>query len=240
MPLLDTGARAFGLDLTPAQLDRFELYYRQLVDWNARVNLTAITEYPQVLVKHFLDSLSAALALPQPFGVALAGKRLIDVGAGAGFPGMPLAIAFPQLHVTLLEATGKKAIFLDQLARALDLTNVVTLKGRAEELGQKGDYREEYDFATARAVAELRTLVEYTLPFVRVGGTFIAYKSIEVEQEIAAAGHAAAELGGRWGRTIPVHLPGTPETRYLVTVDKVSPSPIRYPRRTGVPEKKPL
>ncbi len=240
MSILYEGARQFGIELTPAQLNQFEHYYQQLVEWNARGNLTAITEYTQVQTKHFLDSLSVALALPQPFESALTGKTLIDVGAGAGFPGVPLAIAFPYFQVTLLEATGKKAIFITQLGRALGLENIETLKGRAEELGQNANYRERYDFATARAVAELRTLVEYTLPFLRIGGTLIAQKSVKVSAEIAAAEHAIGELGGRFRQTIPVQLPDVPETRYLVLVDKIAPSPAKYPRRPGMPEKKPL
>ena len=240
MTVLYDGAREFGLDLTREQVDQFDLYYHQLVDWNARINLTAITEYTQVLVKHFLDSLSVALALPRPFETKLQGKKLIDVGAGAGFPGVPLAIAFPQLQVTLLEATGKKAIFLDQLGRALDLANVSVLRGRAEELGQKPEYREVFDFAAARAVAELRSLVELTLPFVSVGGALIAQKSLDVQAEAETAANAIRALGGARREVIPVRLPGVPEPRYLVVVDKVAPTPEKYPRRAGMPEKRPL
>ncbi len=240
MTVLYDGAREFGLDLTREQVDQFDLYYHQLVDWNARINLTAITEYTQVLVKHFLDSLSVALALPRPFETKLQGKKLIDVGAGAGFPGVPLAIAFPQLQVTLLEATGKKAIFLDQLGRALDLANVSVLRGRAEELGQKPEYREVFDFAAARAVAELRSLVELTLPFVSVGGALIAQKSLDVQAEAETAANAIRALGGARREVIPVRSPGVPEPRYLVVVDKVAPTPEKYPRRAGMPEKRPL
>ena len=240
MSILVQGARAFGIDLTPPQLDRFEYYYRQLVDWNGRGNLTSITEYTQVQTKHFLDSLSVALALPRPFDSALERKTLIDVGAGAGFPGLPLAIALPHLQVTLLEATGKKAIFITQLGRALSLENIETLKGRAEELGQNENYREQFDYATGRAVAELRTLVEYTLPFLRIGGALIAQKSVEVAREIELAEHAIAELGGQFRETIPVQLPGILETRYLVVVDKIAATPAKYPRRPGMPEKRPL
>ncbi len=234
------GALEFGLDLTREQVDQFDLYYHQLVGWNARINLTAITEYTQVLVKHFLDSLSVALALPRPFETNLQGRKLIDVGAGAGFPGVPLAIAFPQLQVTLLEATGKKAIFLDQLGRVLNLANVTVLRGRAEELGQKPEYREQFDFAAARAVAELRSLVELTLPFVRLGGVLIAQKSLDVQAEAEAAADAIQALGGTRREIIPVQLPDVPESRYLVVIEKIGATPEKYPRRAGMPEKRPL
>lgn len=240
MSILAQGARAFGIDLTPAQLDRFEFYYRQLVDWNARGNLTSITEYNQVQTKHFLDSLSVALALPRPFETALEGKTLIDVGTGAGFPGLPLAIALPHLQVTLLEATGKKAIFVTQLGRAVGLENIETLKGRAEELGQNEQYRENFDFATGRAVAELRTLVEYTLPLLRIGGLLIAQKSVQVYSELALADRAISELGGHFRELIPVELPGILEKHHLIIVDKVAATPAKYPRRPGIPEKRPL
>lgn len=239
MALVDD-AREFGIELDQVQLDRFEAYYRDLIHWNERINLTGITEYTQVQVKHFLDSLSVARAFPRPFETALDGKRLIDVGAGAGFPGLPLAIAFPMLQVTLLEATGKKAIFMDQLVRRLGLDNATVVHGRAEEFGARPQYREQYDYAVARAVAELRTLAEYTLPFVRVGGIFIAQKSLELEAEVAEASHAFDALGGRPRETIPIQLPGIPETRYLVVVDKVAPTPDKYPRPPGRPEKRPL
>ncbi len=237
MSLLYKGAREFGIDLEPVQLERFEAYYHHLVEWNARFNLTAITGYTEAQVKHFLDSLSVARALPRE---QLAGKKLIDVGAGAGFPGMPLAIAFPNLQVTLLEATGKRVRFLDELVRALALENVRAIKGRAEELAHTPEYRERYDFATARAVADLPTLVEYTLPFVRVGGIFIASKSAGAESEVNAAAFAIDALGGQVRELVPVHLPTLDETRYLVVIEKVTPTPRLYPRQAGLPRKKPL
>ncbi len=237
MSLLQDGAREFGIELSAEQIDRFNAYYEHLVEWNARINLTAITGYSQVEVLHFLDSLSVARAL-RPGG--LDGKKLIDVGAGAGFPGLPLAIAFPELNVTLLEATGKKALFLDFVSRALGLPNVAVLKGRAEELGHRPEHREQYDFATARAVAEMRTLVEYTLPFVRVGGLFAASKSADAAEETAQAAHALEALGGRLRELVPVTLPTLDALRNIVVVDKIAPTPERYPRRPGVPEKKPL
>jgi 16S rRNA (guanine527-N7)-methyltransferase len=241
MSLLQDGAREFGVELTDAQIDQFNAYYRHLVEWNARVNLTAITGYSEVEVLHFLDSLSVARALP---GLTGFGKpvrsRLIDVGAGGGFPGVPLAIAFPHLQVTLLEATGKKAIFLDFLTRALSLDNATVLKGRAEDLGRRAEYREQFDFATARAVAELRTLVEYVLPFLRSGGILAASKGADAAEESERAAHAISALGGQLRELIPIRLPTLNEPRYLVVVEKVTPTPDKYPRRAGMPEKKPL
>jgi 16S rRNA (guanine527-N7)-methyltransferase len=237
MSTLGDGAREFGIELSAGQIDAFNSYYKQLVEWNARVNLTAITGYSQVEVLHFLDSLSVVPALPRG---ELDGKTLVDVGAGAGFPGVPLAIALPYLHVTLLEATGKKAVFLDFISRELGLENVAVLRGRAEDLSQKPEYRERFHYATARAVAGMRTLVEYTLPFVRVGGLFAASKSADAAEETRAAAHAIDLLGGRLRELVPVTLPTLNELRYIVVVEKVAPTPTRYPRRAGVPERKPL
>jgi 16S rRNA (guanine527-N7)-methyltransferase len=236
MNLLQEGAREFGVELSQDQLDRFEAYYRHLVEWNTRLNLTAITGYGEVQVLHFLDSLSLACVLPR---VQL-DRKLIDVGAGGGFPGVPLAIAFPELEVTLLEATGKKVAFLDDLTRALALRNVTTVKGRAEELGHREEYRERYDLTVARAVAEMRTLVEYTLPFVRLGGMLVASKGAEAAEETAAAAGAVQVLGGRVSELVPVVLPTLDAPRHLVVIEKVAPTPARYPRRAGLPSKKPL
>ncbi len=236
MNLLQEGAREFGVELSQDQLDRFEAYYRHLAEWNTRLNLTAITGYGEVQVLHFLDSLSLACVLSR----AQLDRKLIDVGAGGGFPGVPLAIAFPELEVTLLEATGKKVAFLDDLTRALALRNVTTVKGRAEELGHREEYRERYDLTVARAVAEMRTLVEYTLPFVRLGGMLVASKGAEAAEETAAAAGAVQVLGGRVSQLVPVVLPTLDAPRHLVVIEKVAPTPARYPRRAGLPSKRPL
>jgi 16S rRNA (guanine527-N7)-methyltransferase len=237
MNLLAEGAREFGIDLTQAQLDRFEAYYRRLVDWNARINLTSITGHGEVRVLHFLDSLSVACALPRE---GLDDSKLIDVGSGAGFPGVPLAIAFPRLRVTLLEATGKKVAFLDEVTRALALDNVTTLHGRAEDLARREEHREGYDLAVARAVAGMRTLVEYAMPFLRVNGIFVASKGAGAAEEAEGAARAIHRLGGRLLEVVPVDLHVLDEPRGLVVVEKVAPTTARYPRRAGVPSKKPL
>ncbi len=226
------GARQFGVDLANAQEEQFETYLRELVAWNAQINLTTIIEYDEVLVKHFLDSLSLAPIVHNA-------KSIIDIGSGAGFPGLPLKIARPDLHVILLEATGKKVAFLNHVITTLALRDVAAIHTRAEDLGHDPEHRERYDAAVARAVAELPTLVEYALPFIRIGGIFVAQKGVQVQREIESARHALETLGGRVRETMPVNLPGL-EQRLLVVIEKTGSTPARYPRRAGVPEKKPL
>ncbi len=236
MSTLDFAARArvFGVEPSAAQLRAFETYYAELVAWNARVNLTAITTRDDVYLKHFLDSLSLV-----PILRARAPQSLIDVGSGAGFPGLPLKIVFPELRVALLEATGKKATFLQHIIQTLALRDTIVIHARAEDRARVATHREQYAVAVARAVAELATLVEYALPFVVVGGTFVAQKGVRVEEEIARAAGALKELGGRVSEIVPVYLPAL-EPRHLVIVEKITPTPDRYPRRAGMPEKKPL
>lgn len=236
MEQLIAGARELGIALTAEQLARFELYYEHLVAWNSRVNLTAITDYHEVQVKHFLDSLTCLLAL----GEVKPGERLIDVGSGAGFPGLVLAIACPELEVTLLEATGKKAAFLKDVVSRLGLSEVRIVNARAEEAGRDPAHREAYDWAVARAVAALPELVEYLLPLCRVGGGCVAQKGSDIVGEIAMSATAIDILGGRLKRTILVQLPGLGELRTLVVISKVAPTPSAYPRRPGVPHKRPI
>lgn len=237
MSLLYEYARAFGIDLTPVQQENFERYYHLLVEWNERFNLTTLTEYTAVQIKHFLDSLSAAPLLQ---GAGVNGKKLIDVGAGAGLPGMALAIAFPELRVTLLEATGKKVRFLDTVIRALPLENALAVHGRAEEFAHDAKQRAQYDFAVARALAPMPTLVEYTLPFVRMGGQLVAYKALEAEQETQAAQRALEKLGGQLRQIVPVKLADLEDVRHLVVIEKIAPTPSIYPRAGGLPKNKPL
>jgi len=251
MQKLVEGARKLGLNLTPDQVAMFRRYRDELVAWRSRVNLTAITDDEGIQAKHFLDSLSCLIATTVPKSVsnmpapqeACAFKpdtRLIDVGSGAGFPGLPLRIVCPGVKLTLLEATGKKAEFLRHMVALLDLRGVTVVKGRAEELGHDSNYREQYDWALARAVAEMPTLVEYLLPFVRIGGRALAQKGEDALPEVAAAETAIVHLGGRLNRLVPVELTGIAETRYLVIVDKVAATPDHHPRRPGMPSKHPL
>jgi 16S rRNA (guanine527-N7)-methyltransferase len=236
--LLSESARLIGLTLNEEHLRAFEIYYRELVAWNEKFNLTAITDYDQVQIKHFLDSLTCLLVVRSPrSGVR---GRAIDIGAGAGFPGLPLKIVCPGLRLTLLEATGKKVGFLEHIVSCLELEGVEVIKGRAEELGRHVAHREGYDLALARAVAELPVLVEYALPFCRLGGLFVAQKGAEADAEAEAAEGAIATLGGFLRCIVHLELPYLAESRSLVVIEKIAPTPKKYPRRPGIPSKRPL
>ncbi len=240
MDRLNEGARALGLQLTAAQRAAFQLYYEELVAWNEKFNLTAITEYEQVQIRHFLDSLSCLSAEETRQALKRQEARMIDVGTGAGFPGLPLKLVCPGTYLTLLEATGKKITFLEHVIERLGLQNVTAIKGRAEELAHDPDHREQYDLALARAVAELPVVVEYTLPFCKVGGWVVAQKGEAGAAEAWTAEGAIALLGGELRRVVPVELPGLSEDRSLIVIAKVGPTPASYPRRTGIPSKRPL
>jgi 16S rRNA (guanine527-N7)-methyltransferase len=232
------GARELGITLKTGHLALFQTYYEVLVEWNRRFNLTAITDYEAVQVRHFLDSLSCLLALPR--ADLQAGARVVDVGSGAGFPGLPLKIVCPGMALTLIEATRKKVEFLEHLVQQLGLHGVEVVHGRAEECAHRLRYREQYDWAVARAVAEMPTLVEYLLPLVRVGGGALAQKGESGPAEVHAATEAITILGGALRRVVPVDLHGVAETRHLVVLDKVAATPEKYPRRPGMPTKHPL
>jgi 16S rRNA (guanine527-N7)-methyltransferase len=234
MELLTQHAREFGIELTQAQLEQFETLYREMIAWNERVNLTSITERNQVIVKHFLDSLSVVLAFRKG-----APKSLIDVGAGAGFPGLPLKIIYPEMRLTLLEATGKKVEFIKHAITQLNMQDAVAIQARAEDLAHDPAHREKYSVAVARAVADMSVLAEYTLPFVRVGGIFIAQKGVDIEEEMRNAARALEILGGSVRSMISVQLPEL-ERRHLVVVEKKSATSIKYPRRAGLPKQQPL
>jgi 16S rRNA (guanine527-N7)-methyltransferase len=235
MEHLVSGALALGLSLQPAQVLLFQRYADELAAWNSRLSLTAITSPKDVQVKHFLDSLTCLQAIPPGFSV----KRLLDVGSGAGFPGVPLKIYCPEVQLTLMEATSKKAEFLRQLVDVLGLQRVEVVADRAETLGQQAAYREQFDLVVARAVAEMAVLAELCLPFCRVGGLFVAQKKAGILAEMRAATGALEELGGQLQAVVPVHLPGV-EPRQLLVVRKVAATPARYPRRPGMPAKRPL
>ncbi len=235
---LVTGAERLRIHLTSAQLAAFRLYRDELLAWNRRFNLTAITDEAGIQVRHFLDSLSCLLAMGDCR--ALVGKRVIDVGTGAGFPGLPLKILCPGMQLTLLEATGKKVRFLEHVIERLGLQGVTVIHGRAESLGQHPEHRERYDWALARAVADMPILVEYLLPLVRLGGRALAQKGEGAPAEVQRSEQAVRTLGGHIRQLIPVELRGLAETRYLVVMDKVAATPPKFPRRPGIPAKRPL
>ncbi len=240
MQRLQDGASALGVNLTRDQKASFSLYYEELVAWNQQFNLTAITDYEQVQIRHFLDSLSCLLAQEARQALGRRDARMIDVGSGAGFPGIPLKLVCTGARLTLLEATGKKVAFLESLVQRLGLQAVSAIKARAEDLGHDPGHREQYDLALARAVAEMPVVAEYTLPFCKVGGWVIAQKGEAGAAEAWSAEPAIRLLGGELRRVVHVELPGLPEDRSLVVIEKVGPTPETYPRRPGIPAKRPL
>jgi len=239
MKKLIAGASKLGIELNAKQVEQFELYYRELIDWNGRINLTSITDYSEVQTKHFLDSLTVALA----FSVEEIAKpefSIIDVGTGAGFPGVPLKILFPQPKLVLLESTTKKTVFLQHLVAKLQLQNVDVINNTAEEAAHLPLYREQFPLVLSRAVATLPTLVELTLPFCRIGGRFIAQKKGQFQQEIDRAQKAIAILGGKLQGIKKIELEEFVDPRYLIVIDKIGATPSRYPRRPGIPKRKPI
>lgn len=247
MELLAQAARdLLGLELSASQLAQFQLYYSEMTARNEQINLTAITEYDAVQIRHFLDSLTVASPAlrgdnaKQVFKLDKA--ALIDIGAGAGFPGLPLKILYPQLRLTLVESVGKKAAFLSEMVAKLELANVTVLTNRAEEVGQLPEHRATYNVATARAVAAPGVLAEYCLPLTKIGGLVIALKKGEISSEVAEAKKAIQELGGRLRTTPTFRLPtDEPEVqRRLLVIEKIKRTPPQYPRRIGIPAKTPL
>ena len=224
-----------GLHLSTAQLEAFSKYEKELLEWNSHTNLTAIRSPEEVRVKHFLDSLTCLLALrDSPV------DRLVDIGTGAGFPGIPLKIIFPNTRLTLVDSVGKKTEFCRYIVKMCGMEGVEILQERAENLGQLPSYREKFDWAVARAVASLRVLAEFMLPLVHIGGSMLAMKGESAPVEAQAAERALRVLGGRLHQLIPVTLPCIADERYLVVVKKVAATPESYPRRVGLPVKHPL
>ena len=233
--LIHDAQTLFNVHLIGRQVLALAAYEKELLSWNQKFNLTAIRDAEGIRTKHFLDSFSCVLAWK-----ANPPARLIDVGTGAGFPGIALKILYPSIQVTLVESVGKKAAFCQHIIEVLKLDGVEILNARAENIGQNPKYRECYDWAVARAVANLRVLSEYLLPLVKVGGTMLAQKGESGPAEAQAAEHAMKLLGGKFEKIMPVTLPGVVEERYLVLVDKVHATPPKYPRKAGTPYKDPL
>ena len=234
-----------NIELTAIQLEAFQIYYTEMLAWNERTNLTGITDYQEVQVKHFLDALT--LASPTLRGEAvstvfdISEVALIDIGAGAGFPGLPLKLLYPKMRLTLVDSVGKKTAFLSHLVGKLRLEGVTVLTGRAEDLGQQQAHRERYNMATGRAVANLAVLAEYCLPLCKVGGLFVAPKKGQLDKEITLAQPAIKLLGGELRQTPTFEFePETHDQRQLLVVDKIAPTPSAYPRRAGLPAKRPI
>jgi 16S rRNA (guanine527-N7)-methyltransferase len=238
MNKLNSGALKLGIHLTHWQLEQFETYYRELVDWNKRMNLTAITDYEGVQIKHFLDSLTVIMAITpadraRPLSV-------IDVGTGAGLPGVPLKVVLPHIRLVLLEATAKKVKFLEHLTDKLGLKDTGIINTRAEDAARDARYREKFDLVLSRAVASLPTLLELALPFCAAGGLFIAQKKGDIDKEIEQSQTALKVMGGHLEEVKPISLEELSDKRYLLVISKVRPAPTGYPRRPGIPAKRPL
>lgn len=231
----DTAKMLTQVDLSTDQLEAFGQYSLLLREWNERFNLTAIIDLQEIVVKHFLDSLSCARA----WGRQLP-RNLIDIGTGAGFPGIPLGIVFPDLRVTLVDSVGKKMDFCKHVVDELKLPNFEFVVDRSEALGLNKSFRHKFDCAVARAVAPLPTLLEYLLPLVRKGGFIIAQKGSSAAREVEKAGKAAAVLGGTFRPLIKVELPDLNDERFLIVLDKIADTPSGYPRRIGLPSKRPI
>ena len=233
--LIQDAKTLFNVHLSARQVVALINYEKELIEWNAKFNLTAIRDVESIRTKHVLDSVSCVQAWK-----ANPPYRLVDVGTGAGFPGIVLKILYPTMRVTLVESVGKKAMFCQHLIQTLGLEDIEVIHARAEDVGQNPAHRETYDWAVARAVANLNILSEYLLPFVKLGGTMLAQKGESGPAEAQSAEKAMKLLGGKLKQLIPVHLPGVADDRYLVLVDKVAATPPKYPRKAGIPMKMPL
>lgn len=239
LSLFEKGLDQLKIQLTQEQKEQFIKYYEYLIEKNKVMNLTAITDYEEVLLKHFLDSLS--LVKVQDFiPEKLSGKTVIDIGTGAGFPGIPLKIAFPELGIVLLDSLNKRINFLDEVIEMLQLRKIEAVHGRAEDYARQKEFRENFDFCVSRAVANLSTLSEYCLPFVKQGGYFISYKSGKIEEELSNAENAVKVLGGNVKEVVKFSLMDTDMDRSFVVVEKKKTTPKRYPRKVGLPSKEPI
>lgn len=227
--------KSFDISLSDEQVEQFLRYYEMLVQWNEIMNLTAITDFADVMKKHFVDSLSLVRICDLTRSLSL-----IDVGTGAGFPGLVLKIAFPDLKVTLLDSLNKRIHFLDEVINKLGINGVKTVHGRAEDYAKQGKLRESFDLCVSRAVANLSTLSEYCLPFIKVNGFFISYKSERVSEELANAEHAISILGGMMENQVELMLPDSDIYRNLVMIRKIQSTSLKYPRKAGLPARNPL
>lgn len=228
-------ASALGIDLSEKQLEQFKKYYDMLIEKNKVMNLTAITQWEEVIDKHFIDSISLIKATD-----VSGDKYVLDLGCGAGFPGIPLKIAFPNLKIVLLDSLNKRILFLKEVIEELGLENIEALHGRAEDYARKPEYREQFDYCVSRAVANLTSLSEYCIPYVKEGGSFISYKSGKVKEEVKEVKKALYLLGGKMEDMISFKLPETDMERNFVIIKKEKKTPKKYPRKAGIPTKEPL
>lgn len=233
--LLESKVKELSLVLNERQKKQFEDYYRILVEWNNVMNLTAITEYEEVIEKHFIDSLSIVNVID-----FCKIYNVIDIGTGAGFPGIPLKIVFPEIQITLLDSLKKRVNFLNEVIVHLGLTDIHAVHGRAEDYAKQKEYREQYDLCVSRAVANLSTLSEYCLPYVKINGFFIPYKSGDIDDELKKSERAVNVLGGSVNEVIRFQLPGTDINRSFVKIRKIKSTAKKYPRKAGLPSKEPL
>ena len=231
------GLEELNITLTDEQIEPFLQYYEMLVEKNKVMNLTGITEYEEVIQKHFLDSLSLIRVIPD---IASQKLTVIDLGTGAGFPGIPLKIAFPELEITLMDSLNKRILFLQEVIDALGLKKVSAVHGRAEEMASNATHRQQYDLCVSRAVSNLAVLTEYCLPFVKKGGLFVSYKSADSDAEIPEGKKAISILGGKLTSVDKFQLPDSDLRRALVCIKKVKDTPKKYPRKAGTPAKLPL
>ncbi len=239
MRRLIQGLSELGLELSSTQTKQFELYYQELLEWNTRINLTSITDYEEVQIKHFFDSITVTLALAKQ-EMDKPDLSIIDIGTGAGFPGLPLKILLDQSRLVLLDSIAKKAAFLRHISQKLKLTNVEVVTGRAEEIARLPSYRQQFDLVVSRAVASLSTVVELALPFCQIGGKFVAQKKGEISREIDRAGKAINVLGGKLNQVRSIEFEELSDERCLVIIDKICPTPEEYPRRPGMPKRRPI
>lgn len=233
---LYNGLDSLGIEYNDNKISQLITFYEMVVEKNKVMNLTGITEFDEFVYKHFLDSLILEKAFPQIKN----NISVIDVGTGAGFPGIPLAIIYDNAEFTLIDSLNKRVNFLNEVITALSIENVNAVAGRAEELGKNSLYREQYDLCVTRAVAEINLLSEYTLPFVKVGGKCIPYKSLQINDEIENGSKAISILGGEIDRVVEIDINGTDLYRNLLLINKINSTPSKYPRRPGIPKKKPL
>ena len=233
--VLIQGCLELGIHLTDTQVNQFETYYELLVEWNKVMNLTGITEYDEVMQKHFVDSLS--IVKVADLGQC---KKVLDMGTGAGFPGIPIKIVYPHLEVVLLDSLNKRIKFLNEVIGKLGLSGITAIHGRAEDYAKQKEYREMFDLCVSRAVANLASLSEYCIPYTMLHGNFISYKSGSIEDELQNAKNAVFLLGGKMKDTVKFTLPGSDIERSLVVIEKVKKTPGKYPRKAGLPAKEPI